>query len=53
MFAFDTHAHPFTSESRGSKIRVDNIHYELTQEDLEVGLQEAITGKKKTILIQL
>ncbi|KAK0656741.1 hypothetical protein B0T16DRAFT_452276 [Cercophora newfieldiana] len=29
------------SDSRGSKIRVDNIHYELTQEDLE-GLFEKI-----------
>lgn len=26
----------YRSDSRGSKIRVDNIHYELTQEDLEV-----------------
>lgn len=24
------------SESRGTRIRVDNIHYELTEEDLDV-----------------
>jgi len=27
-----------TSEARGTKIRVDNIHYELTEEDLDVRL---------------
>ena len=25
-----------SSESRGARVRVDNIHYELTEEDLDV-----------------
>lgn len=28
------------SDSRGTKIRVDNLHYELTQEELEVGFYD-------------
>jgi THO complex subunit 4 len=35
------HSPDASTESRGTKIRVDNIHYELTQEDLE-GLFEKI-----------
>lgn len=29
------------SDSRGTKIRVDNIHYDLTEEELHVGNQES------------
>lgn len=32
------------SDSRGTKIRVDNIHYELTQDDLEVSISDRLEG---------
>lgn len=32
------------SDSRGTKIRVDNIHYELTQDDLEVSISDRSEG---------
>jgi hypothetical protein len=39
------HSPDASTESRGTKIRVDNIHYELTQEDLEVGFEDLSVGE--------
>jgi len=42
------HVSPFrqtncSSESRGARVRVDNIHYELTEEDLDVRVTSSYT----------
>ncbi|KAF5715292.1 RNA export factor binding protein [Fusarium globosum] len=40
-------------ESKGAKLRVDNIHYDLTEEDLDVGIQELFRRIGPVVRLQL